>query len=252
VLLFLFVASPGLERLPPSFVHERICRETIPMRREGEWLIMGLTLVLFAFTTQANHQPSNGAPVVIDLRRPSYSVVLRIDQAPMVMSSLPAADERSLFGIVAKPSVAVALSEAPAAVPPAVSEAPRKRFAALRTVRRKAAFQRALPGASVAETVEVPVVPEKADLAVMELAAPPRRSSTAIAATDSAAATERPALGFSLSDRTSLKVGPLSSMVPSYSADTAHGDFQERWRLNDERDASQGAGAAVGMTFKLN
>jgi hypothetical protein len=217
------------------------------MRREGEWLIMGFSLVLFAAATQAGLKPSSGGAVVLDLQRPSYSVVLRIDQAPIVMSSLPAADEHALFGVEAKPAVAAAPES-----PTVVSDAPRQQFAARRTVRRKAAFQRALPGDSVAQTVEVPVAPEKADLAVMELAAPPRRSSTAIAAVDSAASTERPSLGFSLSDRTSLKVGPLSSMVPNYRADTTHGDFQERWRLQDERDASQGAGAAVGMTFKLN
>jgi hypothetical protein len=225
------------------------------MRRESEWMIMGFSLVLFAFTTQAHHQPSDGAPVVLDLRRASYSVILRIDQAPMVMSSLPAADERSLFGIAVEPPTAAALSDESTIPQPVAAEAPRKRFAAMRTVRRKSAsFQRALPADPVAQTVDVPVAPEKADLAVMELAAPPRSSTRASVALadDATASAERPSLGFSLGNRTSLKVGPLSSMVPSYSADTAHGDFQERWRLKDERDAAQDAGAAVGMTFKLN
>jgi hypothetical protein len=220
------------------------------MRREGEWLIMGCSLVLFAFTTQAHHGASDGAPVVIDLRHPTYSVILRIDQAPMVMSSLPAADERSLFGVEPAP-----LITDEADVPePTVIEAPRRRLATVHSVRRKAGgLQRAVPGAALPETIDVPVAPEKADLAVMELAAPPRRSSASVAlADDAGTAAASAALGFRLGERTSLRVGPLSSMVPDYRADTAHGDFQERWRLRDERDASQDAGAAVGMTFKLN
>jgi hypothetical protein len=225
------------------------------MRREGEWLIMGFSLVLFAAATQAGLKTSSGGPVVLDLHRPSYSVVLRIDQAPVVMTSLPAGDERSLFGIETKPAAIVKpLPEAPAALVPAVAEVPRKQHAAPRTARRKAVFQRALPGPDgVVQTVDVPVVSEKADLGVMEVAAPPRWSRTAVAIVDDPAApAERPSLGFSLSERMSLQVGPLSSVVPDYRADSAHGDIQERWRLTDERDGSQGAGAAVGMTFKLN
>lgn len=221
------------------------------MRRESEWLIMGCSLVLFAFTTQAHHLSASEASVVIDLRRPNYSVILRIDQAPVVLSSLPAADERSLFGIETKAAVVTPV-EPSVVEPPVTAAAPLKRYAALKTARPKRAVQRVLPGPSLTEAVEVPVASEKADLAVMELAAPPRRSSTVAVAESEVQMPERPSLGFNLGERTSLRVGPMSSMVPDYRAESAHGDVQERWRLHDERDASQGAGAAVGMTFKLN
>jgi len=165
------------------------------------------------------------------------------------MSSLPAADEQSLFGVEPPPFTV----DEPSVAEPAVAEAPRKRFA-MRSVRHKAASARrgGVPGEALPETVDMPIAAEKTDLAVMELAPPPRRSSAAVAVSDGAVPSRNPSLGFSLSERTSLKVGPLSSMMPDYRADTVHGDFQERWRLTDERDAAQDAGAAVGMTFKLN
>jgi len=206
--------------------------------------------------------------VIIDLRAPPGAadrVILTLHRQSPVRLSLAAVDEAALFGI----NVAHHKREAVAPVPqPAVVvEAPIKR-AELRQPPRRETWTRTRAGARhVARSRKAkrsrglakapPAVASAATTAVAAALptspAPVRAPRKAIALRDEYQPVEEsPKLGFKLGQRTSLRVGSLSSMVAPAANDDELSGFKHPSRSNDEVEAWQRSGAAVGLTFDLN
>jgi hypothetical protein len=217
--------------------------------RHNDWLVTGFSIVVLATATAM--APRSPTSSVIELRADAGErVVLPLKLGPVAVSSLPALDESSLFGIRVAPRVAEVVPVAADVPhePVGLSASPRRERRLASRLRR---FGSDVPLPPPGDAPKAAI--EKADLAVVELDAPTWRPRSTVALTPEALVSTagRAALGFQLNERASLSVGPLSSMVPNYAPEAGHGDIHERWRL-DENDGSQVPGAAVGMTFKLN
>ncbi|MDZ4866742.1 MAG: hypothetical protein SGI91_05425 [Alphaproteobacteria bacterium] len=219
------------------------------MRYASDRVITGFSIVTFAVATALAPKAPFDSATVISRADSDQRVVLQLNLAPVALASLPALDESSLFGIKVEPRAVevLAADEAPPAAT-AVAEAPRKRIGSRRE-RHLASRSRHVGPEAVASA---PAPTSKADPAVADVEAPAWRPRSSVALAPEEAASGRAGLGFTLNERASLSVGPLSSMTPSYASDAGHGDLNERWRLRDDDDASRAPGAAVGMTFKLN
>lgn len=231
------------------------------MRREERWAIAAgavATLAVALAAAQASRSApkvslaigGHGAPNITQDR-----VILPLSQVPVALASREASDEATLFGIDVESTVEPAL----AAVAPHETAA---EIAAPSPQNRKSLKKRdrARTKAKSRATAELPaeVIPAAPGLAsgrglvVADAPMPaPARRNTFAAGNDGllGRAEETGNIALRLSGATSLKVGPLSSMVPSYSRD----DVGQPSRSNNEEiDKTDFSGAAVGVTFKLN
>lgn len=226
---------------------------------------------------QAGRGPDEPS-VVLDLRAQSHGsdrVILTLGRQAPVRLSLAAADEEALFGIkvahhkpeVERTALAPTQAIAPEApiVQPELRPAPRReRWTRTRAGERRTIRTRKWKRARAYAKARVPVVPVAApstpalaaNIAATTPAAPQAPARTpgkAIALSDDYRPVEEgEPLGFKLGNRTSLRLGSLSSMVPTHADDDDARDFKHPSRSRDEDEASERKGAAVGLTFDLN
>jgi len=212
----------------------------------------------------------DGAAVVIALRAPTQGaerVVMKLSPLVQLKASLAAGDEATLFGIKVVALHKPALEPKPSSLRTIVTEA-RTKQAELRPPPRRERWTRARAGERRAvRTRKVwrvrayakaspPVAQPGPAVAAASPSpnAPARIPGRAIAlGADDRQLEESKSFGFKLGERTSLRVGSMSSMMPAQGPDDANGhDYKHPSRANEDVEAATRPGAAVGLTFDLN
>lgn len=253
------------------------------MRRGIPWLIAAFVFISAVVSVRAAYDDGRTTLVIKKINGAQDSVVLALDRSPerVVLAllavqkrpdaptTLPAADERALFGLDLPPAAPKADTVEVALVTPelpVVEERPLKR---VRTVSRtrsercgklckgKRYAVRTRDRAEPRKRIEKRFAPAKAAPEVVATAAPTSKEvdlrvpaqahggATALTESESATITSG---GIRLNGRTSLNLRPLSTVMPSRTPDHGEG----RAAFSDDRDDPSRSGVAAGVTFKLN